>query len=289
MYLPSSDGVEVAVHSLGGNGPDHLLISHATGFHGQAYVTLAAALADRFSSVAFDFRGHGDTRTPPEALDGSITGKRYDWEHYADDALTVARAVRERAGGPLVGFGHSMGGACLLMAAHRDPSLFRAAIIFEPIIFPSDALRDPSQPNPLAMGARRRRSTFPSYEAAIENYAAKPPLSAFPRDALEGYVRRGFAEGEDGQVHLKCAPETEAGTFEGSGQHPMWYLLPEVTMPVLVIAGEIDEDFGPAVIAPRIAERLPNGRYEGHPELDHFGPMTHPAEVADLIAGFAAG
>lgn len=288
MYLSSSDGVEVAVHSLGGNGPDHLLISHATGFHGRAYVTLAAALADRFHTVAFDFRGHGDTRTPAAALDGSITGKAYDWEHYADDALTVASAVRDRAGGPLVGFGHSMGGACLLMAAHRDPSLFRAAVLFEPIIFPPDALRDPSRPNPLAPAARRRRSSFPSFQAATENFAAKPPLSAFPREALEAYVLHGFAEGEDGAVHLKCAPETEAGTFEGSGHHQVWGLLPEITMPVLVIAGEAEEDFGPALIAPQITERLPNGRYEGHPEIDHFGPMTHPDEVADLIASFVA-
>ncbi|MEQ1702944.1 MAG: hypothetical protein ABMA25_22790 [Ilumatobacteraceae bacterium] len=33
-----------------------------------------------------------------------------------------------------------------------------------------------------------------------------------------------------------------------------------------------------------VAERLPNGRYLQRDELDHFGPMTHPAEVAAIIA-----
>ena len=33
-------------------------------------------------------------------------------------------------------FGHSMGGACLLMAAHRNPALFRRIVAFEPIVFP---------------------------------------------------------------------------------------------------------------------------------------------------------
>jgi len=282
MLIASSDGVEVAVHDLGGTG-SHVLISHATGFHGLAYPGLATALADRHHCVSFDYRGHGDTRTPPEALDGSITGKRYDWEHYADDAFVVANRVRVHEGGPIVGFGHSMGGAALLLAAHRDPSLFRTLILFEPIVFPADALPPSGGTSPIAMGARRRRSAFPSHAAAILNYASKPPLSALPREALEAYVRHGFALGEDGQVHLKCLPETEAGTFEGSGAHPTWDLLPLIEVPVLVVAGEAEADAPPAMIAPLVAERLPNGRYLGHPDLDHFGPMTHPAEVAALI------
>ena len=283
--LASSDGVEVAVHDLGGAGP-RLLISHATGFHGRAYRTLAAALADRFHSLAFDYRGHGDTRTPAAALDGSVTGKKYDWERYADDALTVARSVRDAEGGPLIAFGHSMGGAGLLMAAHRDRSLFRALVLFEPIVFPPDPARQAGASNPLAEGARRRRATFPSYDAAIANYAAKRPLSAFLPDALDAYVRHGFALGADGEVHLKCLPETEAGTFEGSG-HGTWDLLPEIDVPTLVLAGEEEADAGPAMIAPLVAERLPNGRYQGLAGMDHFGPMTHPGEIAQLIGEIA--
>ena len=285
-FIASSDGVEVAVHDLGGVGP-HLLISHATGFHGRAYATLARELAHRFHCIAFDYRGHGDTRTPTAALDGSVTGQKYDWQHYADDAFVVAAWAREQDAAPIVGFGHSMGGAAVLMAAHRDPVLFRALVLFEPIVFPADSLRPAGQPNPLAGGARRRRTVFPSYEAAEANFSSKPPLSAFPSDALHAYVRHGFAEDEDGQVHLKCLPETEAGTFEGSGSLPTWDLLPEIHVPVLVLAGEAEEDFGPALIAPQVAERLPNGRYEGHPEIDHFGPMTHPTEIAQLITDFA--
>jgi pimeloyl-ACP methyl ester carboxylesterase len=287
MFIPSSDGVAVAVHDLGGSGP-LLLISHATGFHGRAYTTLAGALADRFHTIAFDYRGHGDTRTPPEALDGSISGNKYDWEHYADDAHAVATTLRDRSGEPMVCFGHSMGGAGAILVAHRDPTLFRALILFEPIIFPPDAQRPPDSPNTLADGARRRRSTFASYDAAIDNFSQKRPLSAFPQDALEAYVRHGFAERDDGQVDLKCLPETEAGTFEGSAQHPAWDLLPEIEIPVLVMAGEAETDAPPAAVAPRVAERLPHGRYDGRPELDHFGPMTHPDVVAAAIAGAAA-
>ena len=37
------------------------------------------------------------------------------------------------------------------------------------------------------------------------------------------------------------------------------------------------------MIAAPIAERLPNGRFLQRDDLDHFGPMTHPGEVAAII------
>ena len=56
--VPSTDGVDLAVHDLGGHGPP-LLIVHATGFHGRAYTPLAAALAPSHRVWALDCRGHG--------------------------------------------------------------------------------------------------------------------------------------------------------------------------------------------------------------------------------------
>ena len=65
--VPSTLGVLIAVHELGGQ-PDAglrpLLVSHATGFHGRCYLPMAHELADRFHSIGFDYRGHGDTPRP---------------------------------------------------------------------------------------------------------------------------------------------------------------------------------------------------------------------------------
>ena len=119
MLANSSDGVSVVLHDLGGDG-DPLLISHATGFHGRAYQPVAEALHDVFHSVAPDYRGHGDTPQPVSVPT--------DWERYGDDAVAAARTLPA----PCVGFGHSMGGACLLMAAHREPQRFRGLVIYEP-------------------------------------------------------------------------------------------------------------------------------------------------------------
>ena len=109
--------------------------------------------------------------------------------------------------------------------------------------------------------ARRRRSTFESYDAALANFASKPPLNAFTPAALEAYVRFGFRQGADGQVHLKCPPEIEAGTFELGGKHDTWSLLPSIETPVLVLAGRPDgrnhRQRSPGCPAPPWAVRRP--------------------------------
>lgn len=284
--LPGS-GAAVAVYDLGGNGRENgdgngdggaLLLSHATGFHGRCYLPIATALGDRFHSWTFDYRGHGDTAAAEQPV---------DWDRYGDDAEAVSTDVAADSG-PLVGFGHSMGGACLLMTAHRRPQVFQRLVVFEPIVFPPTVSPAASQAdNSLAAGARRRRVSFPSFAAASANFASKPPLSAFSPDALDAYVRYGFAEQPDGTVQLKCRPETEASTFETGGNHHTWALLAEITIPVLVVAGRPQET-QPSRVAADIAGALPNGSYLQLDHLDHFGPMTAPDEIAEIIATFAA-
>ena len=270
MRVPSSDHVSVAVHELGGNGRP-LLFSHATGFHGYCYLPIADELADEFRSYALDYRGHGSTARPDDW--------EVDWNRYGDDALAVAEHLAPDGG--LVAFGHSMGGAALLMAAHRHPGLFDVIVAFEPIVFPLDRTALDAPPSGLVEGARRRRASFDSFEAAIENYASKPPMNAFDPDVLRLYVAHGFGPAPEG-VRLKCDPEHEARTFENGSTHRTFEILHEIETPVVVIASGDGE--GPAAVAPLVAERLPNSRFVELPEADHFAPFVEPSSTAKLIA-----
>ncbi|MEJ7563080.1 MAG: alpha/beta hydrolase [Ilumatobacteraceae bacterium] len=269
---------DVAVHRFGGTGPP-LLISHATGFHGWCYEPMARGLAHQFGTVALDYRGHGDTPAPP---DGSAA-----WSGFGDDAEAVAVALSQEPGatGGLFGFGHSLGGAGLVMAASRRPGLFRRLVLFEPIISPPGiGLPDDVDPDstPLVAAARRRRATFGSLDEAFANNANKPPLASFDPDALWAYVSHGFAVDGD-EVRLKCDPEYEAETFRRAFDARVWDLLASLEIPVTVIAGTKQPGENPTVMAPRVAEALPHGSYVARPDLDHFGPMTRPDVVADLV------
>lgn len=273
----SSDNVSVAVHEFGGVGRP-LLLSHATGFHGHCYLPIADELADDFTSFAVDYRGHGDTARPDDW--------QVDWDRYGDDALAAARTVAPDGG--LIGFGHSMGGACLLMAAHRDPGLFDLIVAFEPIVFPP---RDPDGPQgdgpSLSAGARKRRASFDSFDQAIANYSSKPPMMAFDPDVLRLYVGHGFRPSPEG-VRLKCDPEHEARTFDTGGAHTTWSVLPEIDTHVVVLAGRVDE-FGPAAIAGPVAEQLPHATYVQRDDWNHFTPFIDPAAMASIVCDAAAG
>ena len=272
LTVDSSDGVALSVvdYSPGSSAPT-VLFSHATGFHGRCFDP-HAALLDDFHCVTFDYRGHGDS-----VIDANWQVR---WSAYGDDALAVARHAA--VSGPVIGVGHSMGGAALVMAALREPGLFRALILFEPIIFPPQAREPGAPPTPLAEGARRRRATFASFDEAIANYASKPPLNCFTRDSLEAYVRHGFRATPHGDVTLKCSPEHEARTFEAGGLHETWDALGNLTTPVWLSRGVV-MPHTPAAIAEQIAHRLPHHTLVAWDDLNHFGPMQDPARLADLV------
>ncbi|MEO7398597.1 MAG: alpha/beta hydrolase, partial [Ilumatobacteraceae bacterium] len=200
---------DIAVHDLGGEGRT-ALYAHATGFHGHCWKPVADHLPD-LHNIAYDARGHGESLLGPEWE----VADTVDWRVYGADAAAVATELQHD--GPVIGVGHSMGGAALLMAALDHPEQFSGLVVYEPIAMPRDATPRAANDHALAIGARKRRAAFASFEDAIANYRSKPPLNVFAADSMEMYVRNGFAPGADGQVHLKCRPEHEARTYEAAG------------------------------------------------------------------------
>lgn len=268
----SADGTGIVVHDLGGEGPG-ILLSHATGFHAHCMAPLAAALPRR-RCFGLDHRGHGDA----DAVDPS----RLLWSSYGDDALAAAHHACEVVGGPVTGVGHSMGGASLIMAAVREPDLFSALYLYEPIVFPPpDPAGSPRSESPLPAGARRRRAVFPDARTALDNFAAKKPMASFDPAVREAYVRHGFSECDDG-ITLKCAPEHEARTYETGATSGAWETLGSLIVPTWVMSGAA-APFQPSSFAHLVAERIPGAVFVRWDEMGHFGPLEHPARIAAWI------
>lgn len=184
-------------------------------------------------------------------------------------------------GTPLVGIGHSMGAAALLLAEQDSPGLFSSVTLFEPIVFPAHLVTDPGE-NPLAAGARRRREHFESRAAARENYAAKPPMASFTAEALDGYVMGGLtADGAGTGVRLCCSPEREAACYEMGTRHGAYERLADVRCPSIVMCG-IDGGY-PATVAPLVADALPKGRLIQLGDMGHFGPFERPSRIAEMV------
>jgi pimeloyl-ACP methyl ester carboxylesterase len=178
--------------------------------------------------------------------------------------------------------GHSMGGCSILKVELRRPGVIDRAWLFDPIVYPPDPSGRASSTSRLLAGrARRRQEVFSSREAALELYQSTPPFDTADPESLRAYVEFGFADRSDGSVVLKCRGEIEAQIYDlcPTDVSDQLYLVNSV----ITVAGSGD-DVPPAMLAPLIAERLPQGDYEHHPEFSHLGPMEDPTRIAEAIA-----
>jgi pimeloyl-ACP methyl ester carboxylesterase len=274
------DGVATMIHDFGGDGPV-LLFAHATGMHGWVWKPVIDHLLDRAHCVAVDLRGHGDSTLPP--------GSDLTWDRFGSDVLTVVRAL---GAGKVIGVGHSLGGAALLMAELEAPGSFERMLLYEPAVH--DGMGDGGSEllngmrDAMIELTRRRRATFPSRADALANYRSKPPMAEFEAAALDAYVSHGFAErigdGEHG-VALKCAPEIEAQIYAASFSHDTGQRLDEITCPVTLATGT-ESDALQRRTTEALAARFGTTRVVLR-GVGHFGPMQQPRQFADVVARHA--
>jgi pimeloyl-ACP methyl ester carboxylesterase len=273
------DGLGIAVYDFGGQGPDLVLV-HATGFCAEVFVPLARSLSHGFHCWGLDLRGHGQSDRPG---DGDFA-----WSGFSVDVLSVIDhlGLRQPAA-----FGHSCGGASLLLAEEARPGTFSSLYCFEPVVFPEPGdgvWVDLGAVDPLSDGARRRRETFPSAEDAFLNFTSKPPFRDLDPEALRCYVESGFElvpahEGGDGHsIRLLCRREDEAEIYRHGASHGAFGHLKEIDCPVTLACGERTNAFGPSFLAADAAQ-LRRSAVEVIPGIGHFGPLQQPAVVAESV------
>ncbi len=278
------DGLSIAVYDLGGQGADLLLV-HATGFCAEVLEPLARSLRGRFRCWGLDLRAHGRSDRP---ADGDFA-----WSGFCIDVLT---AIDHLGLSRPYAFGHSCGGAAVLLAEQARPDTFASIYCFEPVVLDESPGAIPVDANPLTEGARRRRQTFPSAEDAFLNFSAKPPLSGLDPEVLKIYVQAGFEvvpaeDGGDGHaIRLRCQRDDEASIYANGASHGAYGHLHEIGCPVVFSCGELTDAFGrPFVEAD--AGQVQHGTVEVVPGVGHFGPLEQPGLLASSVlrAWYPAG
>jgi pimeloyl-ACP methyl ester carboxylesterase len=267
------DGVTIALRHHLGETPG-LLLAHATGFCKECWepVTATGDLSGR-AWISFDQRAHGGSGVPALPFDW--------WDGGRDVLAMVDRSGWERC----VGVGHSSGGAALALAEILRPGTFAALVLIEPILLPGPARRRDDEP--LAAQAERRRSVFPSPEAARAAFHRRGPFARWVDEALDAYVRGGLRR--EGDVWLlRCAPEHEAEHYRVAWAAGAWERLAEVRCPVIV-AGGSNSASHPQAFLEELASRFPRSRLEILDGATHFAPMEVPGDVAALVVEASAG
>lgn len=277
--LPSRGGAMAALEFGPRDRPIDVIFSHANGFNGRTYRSILAPVGLSLRILAIDLRGHGAT-TLPTVIEG-----REGWTEFRDDLLALLGAVAE---GPVVLAGHSMGGTSSLLAAAAEPRRVKALALFDPVVMPAGLATNAEamKHNPLAVGAQKRRATFPSKAAVVEAYRDRGAFITWSEDQLVDYVAAGFRETETGEVTLTCAPEWEASNFRTHNVDP-WAAFQQSRCPIRILRAEVGSTFR---VEGHEGELTGSGRIavKTVPDTSHFLPMEQPVLVRKVLAGVAA-
>ncbi len=276
--LKRSDGVFAGWRWVNEDAPP-LLFCHATGFCASAYKQMLQPLSGRFDIFALDMRGHGRTSLPADP------GALHSWDIYADDVEGFLNS-QARDGWTLSG--HSMGGVVVAMAARgrNDVSAIR---LIEPVAMPPvTALlaRTPIWPFiarrfPLVRGARQRRSVWPSRADVTASYQCKKIFRGWAPGVLEDYLEDGLEEDNSGAVHLSCAPDWEAATFQAHA-NDFWGAVRAAPAPIRVlVADDISSTVWPDALQ---RFRRAGGQVVMQSGVSHLIAMEKPDFAAEFVA-----
>lgn len=279
--LPGSLVCAVMQPYLDFGGSPHAPLLHlapANGFPPEAYRPFAAALTAHYRVVGYRPRPllhPGD----PQALPS--------WHPLAADLAQAARTLPT----PLLGFGHSLGAILTLYAALRQPGLFQALVLCEPVLMPRHLLpilwllqrTGRGHRFPLAQSAARRREQFPSREEARAHFGRRSFFAAFTPEALDGYLEGGLRPHAAG-LTLAWPRLWEARIF---ALVPLdaWDALRKIRIPTLIIRAQGSNLLTEA--STRALRRMTHVQVVEHAG-GHMLPLEQPALVAETLRAFAA-
>jgi pimeloyl-ACP methyl ester carboxylesterase len=258
--VTSADGTRIAVERTG-DGPPVILVGGA--FNDRSTVTgLAASLASRFTVLAYDRRGRGD----------SGDGDGYAVEREVDDL----GALIEYAGGSAALFGHSSGAILALESAIRGLPVERLAV-YEPPFVVGDG-----RPRPGA-------DLFERIRALVEQDRRDEAATLFLTEgaATPAEVVEAMRAGEMWGWFIGLAHTLPYDVAVcGPGCALPAERLATITVPTLAIGGGESPEWLRAA-ARAVADAVPGARYLTLDGQDH-GVLREPAALRSVLTDFLA-
>jgi 2-succinyl-6-hydroxy-2,4-cyclohexadiene-1-carboxylate synthase len=247
---------------------DSLLLLHGFSGSGADWEPFLPAFGSRFRVLTVDLLGHGKTDSPID-----ITA--YRMENTARDLIALLDSLGIDKTYLL---GYSLGGRLALYLALAYPERFMSLIL--------------ESASPGLQTEAERQARIVSDEAlaeqieqnGIEWFAdtwANIPLFASQKN-LPAEVQKRLRE-----KRLRNNPRGLASSLRGMGtgmQPPLWEQLGELTMPVLLIAGELDTKF--VTINQQMQQRIPNVQLHIIPDAGHTVHLEQPEPFTNIVTQF---
>lgn len=268
--------------------PPLLIFAHANSFPASTYRLMFKSLRLRGCKVrAIGQLGH-DAVYP-------VTS---NWPHLAKQLADFAQAEIRASGQPAWLVGHSLGGILSLMVAARHPQLgghgIRGLVLLDsPLLggWKAQALKlgklgplvDRFSPSRVSS---KRRTAWPSRDAALAHFAAKKVFARWNPKVLADYIDHGMhADADTGLWTLNFSREVESRIYNTLPDnlesllrhHPL-------QAPVMFIAGSKSREL--KQVGTEFTEKIVR-RSGGQMQMlegTHLFPMEKPLETAALVA-----
>lgn len=260
------DGVAFHVEQCGSGFP--IVLLHGFTGSGKIWQSLTETLSNRRRVVAIDIIGHGESGVPENSA-------RYAFDPALDDLAAIAAALNIS---PAAWLGYSMGARLCLGLAVRHPDLVSSLILesASPGIFdPAERVARKAADDTLA--ARIEEIGVPAFVAEWERLPMWSSQQHLPAETRE----------EQRQIRLRNRAVGLAGSLRGMGagaQDSLWERLPDISMPVLVIAGALDTKY--VDLAQRMSAAMPAAELELIADVGHAVHLERPDFFAKQVSRF---
>lgn len=273
----AEDGTRLFVRRRQASAPLTVVMCDGIVCDGFIYKYLWNDLATSASLVHFHYRGHGRSALPADPA-------RIGVEDFAADLNAVRRQMGDP---PAVLMGHSVGTQVCLEAYRLRPDRIVGMVML---------CGSYGRVTHTFHGTDLLAQLLPRIIEVIEDHprlaralwSRVPPKFAVKVASVLGEVDPNLNP-EDLVPYFEHVADMDVRLFvrmlERAGDHSAEDLLPRISVPVLVIAGDRDS-FTPSALSRRMCELLPKGELLMIPGGTHVSPLEHHEEVANKIRDF---
>lgn len=279
-HVRADDGTPIYVRRATGASPTTALFCDGIACDGFVWKYLWEDLRERLSVAHFHYRGHGRSGAPRNE-------DRIDVAAHAADADAVRRALGDP---PVVLVGHSFGTQVALETYRRRPEGVRALVLVcgsfgrVTYTFKGTDMLAGVLPELLSFVTRH-----PHLGRAL--WAHVPPKWALAAARLTGDVDPARVSPEDVAPYFDHVIHLDFALFlrmlRAAGEHSAEDLLPNVNVPVLVVAGELDS-FTPPAVSRAMAEAIPGAELALCAGGSHLLPLERHDEMKRIVNEFLA-